>query len=78
MPWLVANPKCTDPSNPECSNYDPCWGKSELSSDFAIEERIFIGWKNNEAQYYFSETDSAITSENKVVFTAKATDYDSP
>lgn len=28
---------CTDPNNPECSNYDPCYGKQETSADFYTE-----------------------------------------
>ena len=31
---------CDDPSDPECSNYDPCLGKQETSAYFIIEESI--------------------------------------
>ena len=35
---------CTDSTNPDCPNYvapvDPCAGKTEVSADFIIEERI--------------------------------------
>ena len=35
---------CTDSTNPDCPNYvapvDPCAGKTEVSADFVIEERI--------------------------------------
>lgn len=27
---------CCDPTNPECPNYDPCFGKMETTADFAI------------------------------------------
>lgn len=27
---------CCDPTNPECANYDPCYGKEATSADFAI------------------------------------------
>jgi hypothetical protein len=30
--------KCTDPTNPECENYDPCSGKKPTSADFKILE----------------------------------------
>jgi hypothetical protein len=36
--------ECTDSTNPDCPNYvapvDPCAGKTEVSADFIIEERI--------------------------------------
>ncbi len=30
--------KCDDPSNPDCPNYDPCYGKTGTSADFKIME----------------------------------------
>lgn len=30
--------KCKDPTNPDCDNYDPCFGSSEVSADFTIHE----------------------------------------
>ncbi len=36
--------KCEDPSNPECSNYDPCYGVAKTSADFKIEERTGSYW----------------------------------
>ena len=27
---------CQDPSNPDCENYDPCYGKKAPSADFII------------------------------------------
>jgi hypothetical protein len=31
--------RCNDPSNPDCKNYDPCYGKTAASADFDIFER---------------------------------------
>jgi hypothetical protein len=31
---------CTDPSNPECSNYDPCFGNEEPNASFFTEDRL--------------------------------------
>lgn len=35
---------CTDPNNPECSNYDPCYGKQETSADFYTEIKRGNRW----------------------------------
>ena len=29
---------CEDPTNPDCSNYDPCYGKHRVTADFYIYE----------------------------------------
>ncbi len=38
---------CNDPTNPDCENYDPCYGIQEANAEFVIEEnvngRYFIG-----------------------------------
>jgi hypothetical protein len=31
--------RCNDPGNPDCKNYDPCYGKTAASADFDIFER---------------------------------------
>jgi hypothetical protein len=31
---------CFDEGNPRCSNYDPCWGKQQVSAAFEMAERI--------------------------------------
>lgn len=31
---------CTDPTNPECENYDPCWDKEEPNAKFFTEDRL--------------------------------------
>jgi hypothetical protein len=28
--------RCMDPANPDCENYDPCFGKTPVSADFEI------------------------------------------
>lgn len=35
---------CDDPSNPDCPNYDPCYGVSKTSASFKIEERVGSYW----------------------------------
>lgn len=32
--------KCCDPTNPKCSNFDPCLGQNEVSADFVIEQEV--------------------------------------
>ncbi len=34
--------ECNDPTNPECDNYDPCYGVERLSGDFYIYESSFV------------------------------------
>jgi hypothetical protein len=53
--------KCSDPSNPDCGNYDPCFGKQPAHADFKIEE--FVG-----SQWF--ETDSVNGRVNTIRFTA--------
>lgn len=36
--------ECQDPSNPECANYDPCYGKQETSADFYTEIKRGNRW----------------------------------
>jgi hypothetical protein len=31
--------ECCDPTNPECANYDPCFGKEEPTAAFLMEDR---------------------------------------
>jgi hypothetical protein len=35
--------KCYDASNPDCENYDPCFGKSPVSANFTMSERLGNG-----------------------------------
>lgn len=32
--------KCYDASNPDCENYNPCFGTSPVSADFVMSERL--------------------------------------
>src|SRR5690554_3625779 len=32
---------CSDPTNPECENYDPCYGQNPLTAEFKIFDEIF-------------------------------------
>jgi len=40
--------ECCDPTNPECINYDPCFGETEVSADFQFLARYGIG---NDAEW---------------------------
>ena len=35
---------CKDPSNPDCENYDPCFGKKAPSADFIIGQSSNVGY----------------------------------
>ncbi len=35
---------CEDPTNPDCDNYDPCYGKKPTSAHFIIEESLRDYW----------------------------------
>lgn len=37
--------ECHDPANPDCENYDPCFGKEKTSADFTISE-VVSGFAN--------------------------------
>lgn len=50
--------ECQDKSNPDCENYDPCYGKAKTSADFTISEvvggRAFETdevWRNSYVQF---------------------------
>lgn len=71
---------CEDPTNPECSNYDPCYEQSPLTADIKIEEVIGQFWRFPMAVDYgkFSyETDTACLG-TSIVFstTAEADRYE--
>jgi uncharacterized protein (DUF952 family) len=44
--------KCDDPQNPDCSNYDPCYGKEIPSAKFLMNE----GFMKNMEMQVFSDT----------------------
>ena len=52
--------KCSDPANPDCGNYDACYGKKSTSAAFTIEEQV---------SERFFETDT-VGGNNLVRFTA--------
>lgn len=33
---------CTDPTNPDCENYDSCYGKFEVSADFKMHNILWV------------------------------------
>lgn len=35
---------CEDPTNPDCENYDPYYGKHKTSAHFIIEESLRDYW----------------------------------
>jgi len=43
--------ECSDPTNPDCENYDPCHNSEPANADFTINEQI-----NNTDFYYESDT----------------------
>ncbi len=50
--------ECHDPTNPDCENYDPCFGKEKTNADFTISEvvggRAFETdevWRNSYVQF---------------------------
>lgn len=36
-------PPCTDQTNPDCPNYDPCYGEHPVTADFKMYDDIFTG-----------------------------------
>lgn len=41
---LSCDRKCHDAGNPDCENYDPCYGKQRTSAAFKIEENVGEMW----------------------------------
>jgi hypothetical protein len=39
---------CLDPTNPDCENYDPCYGKTLPSAKFIMEEGGMREWQNGQ------------------------------
>jgi hypothetical protein len=63
--------KCDDPSNPDCNNYDPFYGKSKPTADFTIRQSMRpLGWEDkpeNIAEF----CDTIGGGQTGVLFTAK-------
>lgn len=49
---------CTDPTNPECSNYDPCYGHNPVSADFIVKDWRY--WYINDMYYVDEYNDSLL------------------
>ena len=45
-------PKCYDPANPDCENYDPCYGVEKLSAAFVMED---VAITNDSGTQYIAE-----------------------
>mgnify|MGYP006130387427 CR=1 FL=1 len=58
---------CEDPANPDCDNYDPCYGLSETNADFKMEVAIFGRGANPE----WFELDQLFDGGRTVRFTPK-------
>lgn len=60
--------KCYDKSNPDCENYDPCYGKIVTKSQFKIEQ--YLGEWENEPIWIEADTVYATGNTNPIRFTA--------
>lgn len=51
---LTSCKKCNDPQNPDCDNYDPCYGKEQYSAKFLMKE----GFSSTDGRvdYFFSDS----------------------
>ena len=68
--------KCTDPTNPKCSNYDPCYSVHPLSSAFNIYENDCTqGPGTYDTSWHYYPTDTVRT--NCVTFTSSDSTADS-
>jgi hypothetical protein len=47
--------KCSDPTNPDCDNYNPCYGKKAVSAAFTIFEEVNVV-PTFEVPYYDTDT----------------------
>lgn len=63
--------KCYDKANPDCENYDPCYGKSETKADFIVEENLNpFGKVLDEDVWIQGDTVNGSSMSNVVRFTA--------
>lgn len=60
--------KCYDKLNPDCENYDPCYGKTVTKSQFKIEQ--YLGEWENEPIWIEADTVYATGNTNPIRFTA--------
>jgi hypothetical protein len=65
--------QCKDPSNPECPNYDPCFGKSDVSADFDVLTQLTAWYWNKDG---FLTVDASVSKfSNNLIFKAKDASY---
>jgi hypothetical protein len=49
---------CTDPTDPDCGNYDPCWDKKPVTADFEISQQpvtfypVYVGDWHPEQKFF--------------------------
>jgi hypothetical protein len=48
---------CNDVTNPNCSNYNPCFGESPVVADFKIEEQVGAVLVETDTVYWGNESD---------------------
>lgn len=48
---------CFDPTNPQCKNYDPCYGKKPVMADIEISQRVKNFGSDSLSKAYFNETE---------------------
>ena len=60
---------CTDPTNPNCDNYDPCHNYQPANADFGIYEVVGDG-TGTRGDHILSETDTILAT-NGVIFKPK-------
>lgn len=61
---------CTDPTNPQCPNYDPCYGAEPPSAGFTIQEN-YLGQQNGWDSW--TPDDSVFFGRNDIRFTSPYT-----
>lgn len=49
-------PPCDDPTNPDCSNYDPCYKKNRVTADFFMYENDWSLDPDRGWEYYDTDT----------------------
>jgi len=63
--------KCYDKTNPDCENYDPCYGKLETKADFIVEENLSpFGKVLGEEVWVKGDTVNGSSQNNPIRFTA--------
>lgn len=63
---------CSDPSNPECENYDPCYRISLPSAKFLMEEQI---WDDSNERVYIADDSIFVGSDIRFRSTFESDEY---